>query len=247
VSGRDVADGRSGAAAEAALDQCTDGWDGMNTQARQYKGLLLDFGSVIQKSFFETRGAIEELLDLEEGAIDWAGPFDPAADSLWRQVVEGQFGERDYWSRRARDVGKLVGEEWTIQDFCMKHNELAAEKVLRPEVLQLIADAKRAGVKFGILTNELELFHGKDWRDKMPFGDQIDCIVDASNTHILKPDPRAYRLALDALGLSADEVIFIDDQPRNVAGGEAVGMRSLHLDITNYQACIDEAREALGL
>jgi hypothetical protein len=31
---------------------------------RHYKALLLDFGSVIQKSFFETRGALERLLKL---------------------------------------------------------------------------------------------------------------------------------------------------------------------------------------
>jgi putative hydrolase of the HAD superfamily len=114
-------------------------------------------------------------------------------------------------------------------------------------VLELISDAKRAGLKFGILTNELELFHGEGWLATMPFADQMDGIVDATHTHILKPDPRAYELALKVLNLVANEVVFIDDQRRHVAGGEAVGIRSLHLDITNYRACIAEARAVLGL
>ena len=63
----------------------------------------------------------------------------------------------------------------------------------------------------------------------MPFADLVDCVVDASITHILKPDPRAYALALKALDLAANEVVFIDAQPRNVAGGQAIGIRSLHL------------------
>ena len=50
---------------------------------RHYKALLLDFGSVIQKSFFETRGALERLLKLPSGSLKWAGPFDPAGDTLW--------------------------------------------------------------------------------------------------------------------------------------------------------------------
>jgi putative hydrolase of the HAD superfamily len=75
----------------------------------------------------------------------------------------------------------------------------------------------------------------------------VDALVDATHTHILKPDPRAYALALEALDLGADQVVFIDDQPRNVAGGTAAGMRSLHLDPTDPLACVMDARRMLGL
>jgi putative hydrolase of the HAD superfamily len=212
---------------------------------RQYKALLLDFGSVIQKSFFETRGALERLLDLPAGSLKWAGPFYPAGDALWQQVLSGEISERDYWGRRALEVGRMVGETWAIREFCLKHNELSTKVTLRPEVLALISDVKKAGLKFGILTNELELFHGENWLETMPFAAQIDAVVDATTTKILKPDPRAYALALESLALPADEVVFIDDQQRNVAGGEAVGITSLHLDITRHQACIEQARELM--
>jgi len=190
---------------------------------------------------------MEGLLKLPKGTLDRAGPFDPASDVLWQKMLSGEISERDYWELWAKGVGKLVGQEWTIQEFCIKHNELPFEVTLRSETLALISDVKRAGLKFGILTNELELFHGKEWLVKMPFADQVDGIVDATHTKVLKPDPRAYELALKALDLAADEVVFIDDQPRNVTGGEAVGIRSLHLDITNHRACITEARALLGL
>jgi putative hydrolase of the HAD superfamily len=222
-------------------------FDARTGRGGRYRALLLDFGGVIQKSFFETRKDIEELLNLRAGSLQWAGPFGLSSDVLWHQVVIGEYSERDYWNQRAREVGKLVGQDWAIRDFCAKHNELPREATLRPEVLQLIADVKHAGLKFGILTNELELFQAKGWLATMPFADQVDCVIDATHTHILKPDPRAYELALTELDLSANEVVFIDDQPRNVSGGEAVGIRSLRLDITNYQACIVEARALMGL
>lgn len=218
-----------------------------NVPTRRYKGLLLDFGSVIQKSFFETRTDMERLLKLPRGTIAWAGPFEPAADSLWQEVLSGELSERDYWARRAQEVGRLIGEDWAIQQFCRRHGELSSDIILRPEVLALISDVKRAGLKCGILSNELELFHGKGWLETMPFAGQLDCVVDATHTHILKPDPRAYELALRALGLAADEVVFIDDQWRNVAGGETAGIRSIHLDVTRHRDAIAQARALLGL
>jgi len=46
----------------------------------------------------------------------------------------------------------------------------------------------------------------------------VDALVDATHTGILKPDPRAYRLALEALDISAERILFVDDQLRNVEG-----------------------------
>jgi putative hydrolase of the HAD superfamily len=128
---------------------------GMNSEPtsggkRQYRALLLDFSTVIQKSFFETRADIEKLLQIPAGTLTWAGPFDPPSDPLWQRVVIGAFPERDYWNQRAREVGSLIGEHWTIQDFCRKHGELPASVILRPEMLGLISDVKQAGLKFGI-------------------------------------------------------------------------------------------------
>ena len=150
----------------------------------------------------------------------------------------GKFSEREYWSRRARETGELIGEIWSIQDLCRAHNRLPQAIALRSDMLALIADVKKAGLKFGILSNELELFHGSDWLETMPFAGQVDAVVDATHTHILKPDPRAYRLALQSLELDARQVLFIDDQQRNVEGGTAAGIRSLHLDITAPEECI---------
>ena len=45
---------------------------------------------------------------------------------------------------------------------------------------------------------------------------------------LLKPDPAIYRLLLDRYGLQAEDCVFIDDSPANVAGARAVGMHALH-------------------
>ena len=211
------------------------------------KGLLLDFGGVIAKSFFETRAEFEKLLGLPEKTFDWYGPFDPLADLLWRRVVRNEITEGEYWAMRADEAGRMVGERWTMREFCRKQNDLALDVNFRPEAKQLIADAKRNGVKLAIVTNELELLNGAEWVGNSPIVRLFDALIDATRTKISKPDPRAYHLALDALELRAAEAIFVDDQIKHVRGAEAVGIRGILLDITNPRHAFDAARALLGL
>ncbi len=46
-------------------------------------------------------------------------------------------------------------------------------------------------------------------------------------TGVRKPDPAAYRRALDVLGRPAQRVLFIDDRQQNVGGATAAGMRAI--------------------
>jgi putative hydrolase of the HAD superfamily len=44
---------------------------------------------------------------------------------------------------------------------------------------------------------------------------------------VAKPEPAAYEAVLDALGVTADGVLFVDDRPANIAGAQAVGIRAV--------------------
>ena len=211
------------------------------------RGLFLDFGSVVMKSFFETRRETERELGLQPGILTWSGPFDPDSDPLWQRMLAGEISERDYWNIRAREVGAILGRDWTIQEFCLQQNKIPLDDMLRSDALDLAADARRKGYKIGILSNELELFHGREWMDSIPLLKDVDCLYDATHTGILKPDPRAYEIALAGLGLPAHAVVFIDDQILNVRGGIDAGLHSIHLDILDPEAAFEEARRLLDL
>ena len=82
------------------------------------QALVLDFGGVVTKSLFETHRQTEASLGLKPGTLTWRGPFDPEGDPLWRSTQQGRISERDYWLRRSREVGALVGEDWqTMESF----------------------------------------------------------------------------------------------------------------------------------
>ena len=72
-------------------------------------------------------------------------------------------------------------------------------------------------------------------------------IVDATYTHILKPDQRAYALITDGLGLQAEDCIFIDDQDRNIQGAIEAGMQTVHFDVMEPAKSYQTALSLMGL
>jgi putative hydrolase of the HAD superfamily len=149
---------------------------------------------------------------------------------------------------RVREVGSLLGEDWTLMNqLVQKARPGEAEHVLRPEARKAIETVKSKGMKLAILSNELDLFYGVEFRRSFPLIDLFDVLIDATYTKILKPDPRAYRLCLDALGLPASACVFVDDQKRNVDGAVAVGIPTVHFDVTQPAESYAEALALLGL
>ncbi len=210
--------------------------------------LILDFGGVISRTLFETHGATERALGLAPGTLAWRGPFDPAGDALWRRMQAGEISERGYWLQRAREVGRLLGEDWDrMETLVQRARGAEPDTVMRPETAALMREAKAAGCRLAILSNELDLFYGRALRERMAILRDVDVIVDATYTGILKPDPRAYAACLDALGIEAGDAVFVDDQQRNIDGALTLGLVAVAFDVQQPAASCGAARRALGL
>ena len=213
----------------------------------QRRGLLLDFGGVISITLFERHRISERLLGLPEGALDWQGPFDPQGDKLWRDMIENRISERDYWAIRARETGWRLGEDWDMLAMIRRTIGDDPNLHVRPEARDLVFLAKAAGRRVGILSNELELFYGADTMAKLDVLKLMDALVDATHTKILKPDPRAYALGCEALDLTPQDVVFVDDQERNVEGARNAGLTAIRFDVADPARSFAEAAEALNL
>ncbi|WP_198087360.1 HAD-IA family hydrolase [Variovorax sp. E3] len=212
------------------------------------RALVLDFGGVISRTLFETHALSEQALGLAPGTLSWRGPFDPAADALWRDMEADRISERDYWMARTREVGRLVGEEWDrMETFVRRARGADVASVIRPEAVAAIEAAKAAGCRLAVLSNELDLFYGEDFRRQLPLLAAFDVVVDATHTKILKPDARAYRLCTDQLGLPPGACVFVDDQRRNIDGAERAGMQVVHFDVKQPAASYRRALDLLGI
>ncbi len=210
--------------------------------------LVLDFGGVVSRMLFETHDLTEKALGLPAGVLTWRGPFDPASDALWQDMQADKLSERDYWMARTREVGQLVGEEWSLMEtFVQRARGTDVQAVIRPEAVAAIGAAQAAGKRLAILSNELDLFYGADFRSHLPLLQAFEVIVDATYTGVLKPDPRAYAAVTEALGVPAHECVFVDDQLRNVNGGQRAGLQVVHFDVLRPAASFGYALDLLGV
>lgn len=210
--------------------------------------LVLDFGGVISKTLFETHDATEAALGLAKGTLTWRGPFAEDTDPLWSAMQRGDLSEREYWLTRSREVGKLLGEDWRdMQTFVRRARGADPMLVIRPEAERAIRIARGAGRKLAILSNELDLFYGEEFRRKLPLLEHFDVIVDATHTKILKPDSRAYQAVCDALGLVPQACVFVDDQERNIKGAIACGLPTVRFDVRYPKDSYRQALQMLGL
>ena len=211
------------------------------------QALVLDFGGVISRTMFETHPITERALGLTPGSLTWRGPFDPASDPLWVDMQENRITERDYWRTRVAEVGSLFGERWEMSDFVRRARGDDPISTMRPEAVRTIEAAAAAGKRLAILSNELDLFYGEGFTRRFPLLSDFEVVIDATYTGILKPDPRAYQLCLEALKLPADQCVFVDDQRRNIDGAEKVGMSTVHFDVRAPKKSYTEALVKLGL
>ena len=201
------------------------------------KHLLLDFGGPVLLTPFELFEKAEQTL----GPMPWRGPFDTATDAEYVRWQRGEITERDYWTLRAAAYGLDI-------NGLMRHfYEPPGDYLVRPEMAELITRHRAAGRIVGILTNDMDAFHGPEWKAGISVISQFDFIVDGSITGYLKPDPRAFRPALHAFGdPDPADVVFVDDQQSNLRGAEEVGMSTVYFDPTDPAGSLERIETALS-
>jgi putative hydrolase of the HAD superfamily len=68
--------------------------------------------------------------------------------------------------------------------------------------------------------------------------DAFDALIVSAEVGIMKPDPRIYQLALEALGVDPQEAVFVDDTLANIEAARMLGMAVIHF--TRPQAARQE-------
>ncbi len=195
---------------------------------------------------FELLSAAERAAGLAEGALGPRGVFSLDDDPAYQQVRAGTLRERDYWAQRAAAAAPLLGTPPDTAAFMRRLFDLPDERVLRTETLALIDEVAAAGVRIGLLTNDVGDFHGNGWIESKPFFGQVAAMVDGSETGVLKPAAAAFEHGIAALGLPRERIVFVDDQPANVAGARAIGLPTVQFDVTDPPGSAAQVRAALG-
>jgi FMN phosphatase YigB (HAD superfamily) len=94
-----------------------------------------------------------------------------------------------------------------------------------PETLKSLKDE---GYLLGIITDTALPVHVKlNWFERGGFGEVWDSIISSRDLGVRKPNPKIYRVALQQLGVSADQAIFIGHKSSELDGAKAVGIKTI--------------------
>lgn len=95
-----------------------------------------------------------------------------------------------------------------------------------PGMRELLIELRVKGYEIYGLTNwSMETF--PEAREHFGILQLIDRYVVSGAEGLVKPDPRLFRVLLNRYGLKAEECIFVDDNPDNVAAARALGMEGI--------------------
>ena len=93
----------------------------------------------------------------------------------------------------------------------------------RKGTVALVASLRRKGYRVYLFSNtsfpHAELLRRKGW-DKL-----FDGFISSCELGVMKPDPRAFALALEKVGAPPGATVFIDDREENVRGAKESGIR----------------------
>jgi putative hydrolase of the HAD superfamily len=165
-------------------------------------------------------------------------------------MLGSEVSERDYWAVRGAQIVEALGIDGGDRPTRTLMQVLytgPSAGWLRAQTLDLMHDVRAAGLGLAALTNDMADFHGRAWVAEQEWVALFDSVVDGSLTGVLKPDPRAYGFAVEAMGLRPDEIVYLDDMPWNVEGGLAAGLRAVRMPHGDATATLAGVRALLGL
>jgi FMN phosphatase YigB (HAD superfamily) len=202
------------------------------------EAVLLDVGGIF----------LVPLHDRIQGAFERAG-YPVAADALdhahyagaaafpmqneldwpnsWRMYLDAYITQCKAPDELRADVHEHLDSEFA--DAALWYREL-------PGARDGLRALEATGVRLGIISNadgmigqrlaELEILQVGPG-----VGVAVECVIDSGAVGVMKPDPRIFEIALDAMTLTPDDAWYVGDMPGiDVVGARAAGLRPFVMD-----------------
>jgi 2-haloacid dehalogenase len=111
-----------------------------------------------------------------------------------------------------------------IEAYFARWDEMVAGEI--EGAVAILAELKDAGYELHALTNwSRETFPIA--RERFPFLGWFESILVSGEEGLIKPDPAIFLLLLERIGRAPAECVYIDDNPKNVAGAAALGLDAI--------------------
>lgn len=188
------------------------------------RAVVFDLDGVVRHFDPDHVREIERRHGVAEGAIESFAFAQPQIED----VTTGRISRSAWVEMIARHIGSIsAAAEWGSQP-----------SQVDPNILQLAAELREAGIVTAILTNGTDTIPAET--AELGLVSHFEPIFNSAAIGYIKPDERVFLHVLDQLGLEAHEVFFTDDSERKLRGARACGMHAHHF------TGIDPLRDALA-
>ena len=197
-----------------------------------FKAVLWDLGGVLLRTEdWEPRHCLDRMLDLPNRKI-----YELVFESeMSRKATIGEAANDELWM--------WVGEQLELSSdkLTLVRDEFWSGDQIDMELIRFIR-ARKTETKMGLLSNgwpSTRRFLDERWH----IADIFDDMIISAEVGLAKPDRMIYQLALDRLGVEAEQTIFIDDFIENIEGARELGIHGIHFQ--DPQTVLEELKDLL--
>lgn len=183
------------------------------------KNLLFDFGGVVVT--LDHPNAVRRFVEM--GLKEAPKLLDPYTQtSFFADLELGRIGKEKFRACLSEAIGREVSMEecaYGLMGFVtdVPRENISALKRLRSQ-----------GYKLILLSNTNPFI--ADWalsprffEEGLPVSSYFDACYLSYECHVMKPAPAFFEKVIDGEGIQADETLFLDDGPSNVAAAQKMG------------------------
>lgn len=180
------------------------------------RAVFFDLGGVIVRTEYQApRQRLADRLGMEyEELVRLVFDSDTA-----QKATVGEVTAAGHWASVMKRLKRPDSEMRSIRD------EFFAGDIIDLELLDFIRSL-RGTYKTGLISNAFDDLRPFIVREK--FDDAFDHMFISAEVRAAKPGARIFQMALDQLKVQANEAVFVDDFPVNIAGCEKIGMKGIH-------------------
>ena len=202
----------------------------------KYKAIIWDFGGVITSSPFEAFNEFEEVNGLPKDIIRTINSENPDMNA-WAQfesnsITIGQFND-------------LFLKEAKAKGFDIKGRDIIKllKGSIRENMVSFLRELK-SDFKLGCITNNVKSSSQENTDNETEEVMSIfDHVIESSIVGIRKPNPEIYMMSCDALKVSPNQCIYLDDLGINLKPARELGMTTIK--VIQPEDAIQEVRNLL--
>jgi putative hydrolase of the HAD superfamily len=202
----------------------------------KYKAIIWDFGGVITSSPFEAFNKFEEANGLPKDII---------------RTINSENSDMNAWAQFESNsitidqFNDLFLKEAKAKGFDIKGRDIIKllKGSIRENMVSFLRELK-SDFKLGCITNNVKPSSEENTDNETKEAMSIfDHVIESSIVGIRKPNPEIYMMSCDALNVSPDQCIYLDDLGINLKPARELGMTTIK--VIQPDDAIQEVRNLL--